>query len=87
MALLEAMCFGLPAVSFACRMGPREIVTDGENGFLIEPGNISAFAGKMELLIKDRELRRRMGEKARQSARRFEKEYILDKWEVLIDKR
>lgn len=87
MALLEAMCFGLPAVSFACRMGPREIVTDGENGFLIEPGNISAFAGKMELLIKDRGLRRQMGEKARQSARRFEKEYILDKWEVLIDKR
>lgn len=87
MALLESMCFGLPAVSFACRMGPREIVTDGENGFLIEPGDISAFARKMELLMKDSGLRRKMGEKARESAGRFEKEYILDKWEVLIDKR
>ena len=87
MALLEAMCFGLPAVCYACRMGPKEIVEDQKTGFLVEPGDISAFAGKMEVLMRDMELRRQMGQAAARSAGRFEREKILDKWESLISGR
>lgn len=83
MALLEAMWFGLPAVSYACKTGPKELVTDGENGFLVQPGNVSQFAGKMEVLMRDEALRRKMGKQAAESAGRFEKERILDQWEAL----
>lgn len=84
MVLLEAMDFSLPVVSYACKAGPREIVIDGENGFLVELENVELFARKMELLMTCKEKRRQMGERARESTCRFEKEQILNEWEDLL---
>ena len=84
MVLLEAMEFSLPVVSYSCKAGPGEIVIDGENGYLVEPENVEMFAQKLELLMKDEELRRRMGRCARESVKRFGREQILDEWEGLL---
>ncbi len=84
MVLLEAMDFSLPVVSYSCKAGPGEIVIDGENGYLVEPGNVEMFAGKLELLMKDEELRRRMGRNAKKSTKRFDREQILDQWEGML---
>lgn len=85
MVLIEAMHFSCPVVSYACRTGPREIITDGGDGFLVEPGDVTGFAEKMELLMKDGELRGRMGERAAESVKRFEPEGILDRWERVFE--
>lgn len=82
MVLLEAMAFSLPAVGYSCKAGPKEIIEDGENGFLVVPGEAEAFARKMELLMQDADKRREMGEKARKSTGRFRREEILDEWEL-----
>lgn len=44
--------------------GPRDIVRDGRNGFLVPPRNSEALAEKMMLLIENSELTKRMGEEA-----------------------
>lgn len=44
MVLLEAMAHGVPCVSFNCPTGPSDIVTDGEDGVLVENENITAMA-------------------------------------------
>jgi len=64
MVLLEAMSCGLPVIAYDCPDGPREIIQDGVNGFLIENGNVSRMAEKLLLLISDDELRKKMGENA-----------------------
>lgn len=84
MVVLEAMDFSLPVVSFSCKAGPGEIVIEGENGFLVEEEDTEEFAAKMELLMKDEQLRRKMGRKAFLSTCRFDKEKILDEWESLL---
>ncbi len=84
MVLIEAMSFSLPAVSYLCKTGPGEIITEGENGFLVEPGHVAEFAQKMEFLMRDEGLRRQMGEKAANSLGRFEPEKILDDWEHFL---
>lgn len=84
MVLVEAMHFGLPAVAYSCKGGPKEIILDGENGFLANPGDITGFAGRMEMLMRDGELRRQMGETAKESVKRFEKDKVLDGWEELL---
>lgn len=61
MVLIEAMAYGKPVVSFACKAGPRDIITDGEDGFLVPTGNYREFAGKMRCLMESEELRRHMG--------------------------
>ncbi len=87
MVLVEAMSYSTPVVSFDCKTGPGEIVEDGETGFLVEPENVTAFADKMEMLMTDGALRRKMGIKAGESVKRFDRERILDEWESLLGER
>jgi glycosyltransferase involved in cell wall biosynthesis len=65
--LLEAMAGGLPVV--ATRVGGiPEIVTDGETGFLVAPGDTASLADGIDRLLADRERMRRMGERATEIA-------------------
>ena len=60
----EAHASGLPVV--APRIGgPTDLVTDGLNGFLYQPGNSNELRSTIELLARDPALRRRMGEAGR----------------------
>ncbi len=67
-ALLEAMALGLPVVASRAG-GNRDVVTHGEDGMLVPPRDAGAFAAALERLLADRELRRRLGERARHTAR------------------
>lgn len=71
--LLESMQCGIPVV--ATRVGGNpEVVVDGVTGYLVPPGNISAFASQTVSLLLDRDLRKRMGEEGR---RRVERDFLL----------
>lgn len=86
MVLLEAMAFSNPVVSYACKAGAREIVIQGENGFLVKPGQVREFADQMAVLMDDAELRAKMGRAARKSMDRFRTDRILDDWETLLSR-
>lgn len=60
---LEGMGFGLPAIA-TTGGGATEIITDGQNGFLVAPGEIAALAERVEELAADRVLLARLGEGA-----------------------
>lgn len=60
-ALAEAMAAGLPCVSFDCVAGPRDLIVDGENGFLVKQGNVDHFAKRLRVLMLDEKLRRTVG--------------------------
>jgi len=80
MVLLEAQSYGLPIVSFDCQCGPRDVVTDGKDGFLVPEGDIDGLAARLCELIRNPELRREMGLNARLAAARWDKEKIMQQW-------
>lgn len=86
LVLPEAMSCGLPVVAFDCPYGPADIITDGVDGFLIEGRDINAYADKVCLLIENVELRKKMGQAAILSAKRYDKTYIMPQWESLFKK-
>ena len=59
-ALIEAMATPLPSVSFDCEAGPSDIIRDGENGFLIDVGDIEKLTCRLQQLIDDPDLRERI---------------------------
>lgn len=85
LVLIEAMACGVPVVSFDCENGPRSIIADGVDGFLISPFDVDAFAEKVVLLIKDENLRRKMGENARRSAAKYDIDIVGQQWQQLFD--
>lgn len=84
LVLLEAKVNHLPCVSFDVMTGPREIIEDGENGFLIPRYNIKMMAEKLEKLMGDSKLRRRFSEQSKIGIEKYEKEKILNQWLQLI---
>jgi len=85
LVLIEAMACGVPVVSFDCENGPRSIITDGFDGFLISPFDVKAFAEKVILLMKNENLRREMGENARRSAAKYDIDIVGQQWKQLFD--
>jgi glycosyltransferase involved in cell wall biosynthesis len=65
-AYLEGMAFGLPALASA-HGGAAELVRDGYNGFLIQPGEVTSLAERLDLLRRNRERLGRMGTAARRT--------------------
>ena len=85
LVLIEAMACGVPVVSFDCENGPRSIIANGADGFLIPTFDIDAFADKLLLLMRDENLRRLMGEKAQKSAAKYDMDSIGLQWKQLFD--
>jgi glycosyltransferase involved in cell wall biosynthesis len=52
---LEGMCFGLPAIGTTAG-GAAEIISDGVDGFLIQPENAEELARKLKLLSQNRDV-------------------------------
>ncbi|MEN3324121.1 glycosyltransferase family 4 protein [Mariniflexile soesokkakense] len=85
MVLIEAMAFGVPCISFDCPCGPNDIISNGENGFLIENDNLESFSNHLELLIKDSDLRKKMGSKAKLKTEKYLPETIVNQWDSLFN--
>ena len=84
LVLVEAESMGLPVVSYACPCGPRDIIRDGQDGFLVEPGDKETFAVRLRQLIEDEELRRQMGQAAKINSQRFALDNVMKQWEDLF---
>lgn len=84
--LIEAMSVGLPVVSYACPCGPKDIITDGIDGFLIPPGNEEVLAERICELIEDESKRESMGKAALASVGRFDIDRIVLLWMDLFRK-
>ena len=84
LVLVEAESMGLPLVSYACPCGPRDIIRDGQDGFLVERGDMKTFAARLRQLIEAEELRRRMGQAAKVNSQRFSLDNVMKQWEALF---
>jgi len=73
----EAMCFGLPVI-VSDRVGAGlDLVRDGENGFVFRKGDVGQLASCLATLLRDAELRQRMGRRSNEAIRRWSYEEDL----------
>jgi glycosyltransferase involved in cell wall biosynthesis len=85
MVLLEAQTAGLPIVSFDCKCGPKDVIENGVDGFLVEDGDIEQLAQKLVVLMQDANLRKQMGSAAYAHSERYSEERIMKQWTDLFD--
>ena len=85
MVLIEAQAAGVPAVSFACKCGPKDVITDGKDGFIVEEEDIAALAARLSELMGDDALRKRMGAAAYKASERFDESIVMQQWYDLFN--
>ena len=85
LVIIEAMACGVPIVAFDCENGPRNIITNNQNGILVPPFNVNEYAGSLLRLMRDDQLRAQMGNRACESSKRYAIDTIALQWKGLFD--
>lgn len=85
LVIVEAMACGLPVISFDCENGPRSIISNDEEGFLIPAFDVELFSARLELLMNNIELRKAMGEKGRKKSQNYQIESVGNRWKLLFE--
>lgn len=78
--LLEAMASGLACISFDCVAGPRDLITDGENGYLVKMYDCVEYISKLNLLIKNPALRETFANNAKKKSEEYNINIIGEKF-------
>ena len=80
--LVEDMALGKPIVASKVG-GIPDLVKDGQNGFLVKPGDASDLSFGIKKLLDDKRMREEMGKKGRAMAQDYSVEKMVEKIDTL----
>lgn len=75
-AILEAMSYGLPILSTPVG-GTAEVVLEGQNGFLVKPGDKTALFDRLMRFLEDPALLQRMGQESGRISQNYQPDAVL----------
>lgn len=84
MTMLEAMSVGVPCVSYNFKCGPRDIINDDIDGYVIKEGDEEAFGKKLISIVNNNSLRYQMGQNAKENITRYSINNVMIKWVELF---
>lgn len=86
LVLAESAAYGCVPMAFDSYEAASDLITDGENGKLIKPFDVDAYAQTLKELIENEDFRMRLGKNAKRDVGRFEPDRIMNQWEELFEK-
>ncbi|PMH74636.1 glycosyltransferase [Vibrio cyclitrophicus] len=85
MVILEAMACGCVVISYDCPTGPRELIDDGVNGFLVKANDVSGLVDCYTRLLDNVELCQSISDSARATALNYLESNIIIKWKDICE--
>lgn len=85
MVFLEAFQCQVPVVAFKSFPGIFEIISDGDNGFILEIGDVKGAFQALKLLLEDTDLNRKLGENSLKTIKKFNINQIINEWYNVFD--
>lgn len=86
LVIIEAMSCGLPVISYTCPCGPKDVIEDEKDGFLVNVNDEIELAKKINILIENEKLRKQMSDAAIIKANKYNIDNITSKWMKLFTK-
>ena len=84
MVLIEAMAFGVPCIAYDCPSGPRDIIQNGSNGYLIPDNFDNEYTNKLQELLINHEELVELGNGAYKTINDWDNKQILNEWKKLF---
>lgn len=85
MTILESLSNQTPVIAYDYNYGPRELIDHGENGFIVENGNIRELANAIIELQKDKKLLKKFSKNTKQKIEEYKPKVLKQKWLELIE--
>lgn len=85
MVLLEAMSYGVPCIAYETASGTNDIIKDNINGYVIKNRNEEEYIEKLEKVMSNKDLRKKLGNNAKNTSKDFSKEEILKIWYKILN--
>jgi glycosyltransferase involved in cell wall biosynthesis len=82
--VIEAMSMGRPVIASRIA-GLADVINDGENGFLVPPGDVDALSKSIQHLVDDPALRQRLGQGALRRAQDFRSSVVVPRIEAVYE--
>lgn len=86
LVLLEAKACKLPLISFDILTGPKEIIVENNDGYLIKKFDVYEMASKIFNLLENKNKRIEFSNNSKKNINKFSKQLILEQWINLIEK-
>ena len=86
LVIIEAMSCGLPVVSYDCPCGPKDIITDGVDGYLVPTSDEQMLAERICCLIENPDRRAEMGTEAVKKSGNYRVDKIIPMWMELFER-
>lgn len=84
LALLESLAHGVPTISYNIKYGPKEMINNGENGYLIEKNDEDALYEKVKYLLDNPELQHEFSLNSIQVANQFSEDHLIKQWHSFL---
>lgn len=85
--LIEAMALGIPSIATNCPCGgPKDLITDGENGILTEVDNWEQLKDNLQKILSSKEFAEKLSKNASKIQDKLKPDLINQKWEAYFDK-
>lgn len=85
LVLIEALTKKIPCISFDCKEGPREIIDNGVNGYIVEDDNIDKYAEKLYYLMSNNKVRKTFSANSQKDLYRFDIDRVIKEWIKLFE--
>lgn len=85
-SIIESFSCGSPVLAYDVKYGPKELIRNNDNGFLIDDGNISNYAEKLIEIIEGKVDLVRMSTLAIESSICFNEDALVKRWRELISR-
>ncbi len=87
LVLVEAMSYGIPCIAFDCPSGPRDIIINKKNGYLVDDGDLELYTNILtSIVMMSPEELRIYGKNAYESIQEWDNEAILKEWDKVFGK-
>ena len=83
-ALAEALAHGCACISFDCPTGPSDLIEHDDNGILVKLGEDREYAVQLGRLMRNEQLRARLGKRASKSMQRYAAGAVLQQFENVL---
>ena len=86
LVICEAMSLGVPVIAYDVDVGPREIIENEVDGYLVEKDNSKEYISKLDKLLKDYAIRTLFSKRAIIKSKRYYSSNVIKKWDEILNK-